>query len=370
MDNLNITMEEYIRLEEEQARRHGKVYNWETTNYGKIWYDEDVHGLRSVETEFPAIVFNDELSSDKTPSCEPTVSSLNNNEIDFRVPFDESNDEDYTPKVSCFNDLDFFKDFENEFPAIVYNDALTSKLDFLTELTLCPQHIDQFDLKDETSFLREVNIVTWNYLVNGVLLNLIKNLYVPFGIPFDPKRYYKDGVYTRMLRRPRFCNTPRKMDRADLRHTGCVASTYIMHTEGRKSGAKLLGGHFIRRLAHHFGLVSDDGLRGLSVVTHELPFIDMGAERQPVAADATLEGAEDAPDIDEGAQAVPAPIHAPPPLPLAPIAATAAPRGAEDALDINEGAQAVLAPIHAPPSPPPAAGRTMSQRFRRLVEEI
>ncbi|GJR53363.1 hypothetical protein Tco_1403884 [Tanacetum coccineum] len=53
-----------------------------------------------------------------------------------------------------------------------------------------------------------------------------------------------------------------------------------------------------------------------------------------------------------------------------PIAATAAPRGAEDALDINEGAQAVLAPIHAPPSPPPAAGRTMSQRFRRLVEEI
>ncbi|GKG19118.1 hypothetical protein Tco_0376217, partial [Tanacetum coccineum] len=89
------------------------------------------------------------------------------------------------------------------------------------------------------------------------------------------------------------------------------------HTEGRKSGAKLLGGHFIRRLAHHFGLVSDDGLRGLSVVTHELPFIDMGAERQPVAADAALEGAEDAPDIDEGAQAVPAPIHAPPPLPLA-----------------------------------------------------
>ncbi|GKB50390.1 hypothetical protein Tco_0901143 [Tanacetum coccineum] len=65
MDNPNITMEEYIRLEEEKACRHGKVYNWETAKYGKIWYDEDIHDLRSVETEFPAIVFNDELSSEK-----------------------------------------------------------------------------------------------------------------------------------------------------------------------------------------------------------------------------------------------------------------------------------------------------------------
>ncbi|GJR36940.1 hypothetical protein Tco_1212624 [Tanacetum coccineum] len=244
------------------------------------------------------------------------VSSLNNNEIDFRILFDESDDEDYTvvfdknsfsyriisandlktdsendiekvnvpsfpspePKVSCFDDLDFFKDFENEFPAIVYNDALTSKSDFLTEPTLKPQHIDEFDLKDETSlseydeveqnilyfndlfpfniiylddlmsgkdnddnkidiiqssrgnvntqgqkkFLKashdkinknfnenffimklNVNIVVWNYLVNGMLSNLIKNLYVSFDIPFDPKRYYKDPIYTRMLPRPR-----------------------------------------------------------------------------------------------------------------------------------------------------------------------
>ncbi|GKD63775.1 hypothetical protein Tco_1305883 [Tanacetum coccineum] len=96
MDNQNITIEEYIRLEEEKARQHGKVYNWETAKYGKIWYDKDVHDLRSVETEFPVIVFNDELSSEKTLSCEPTVSSLNNNEIDFRISFDESDDEDYT----------------------------------------------------------------------------------------------------------------------------------------------------------------------------------------------------------------------------------------------------------------------------------
>ncbi|GJY20439.1 hypothetical protein Tco_0393005 [Tanacetum coccineum] len=99
MDDPNITMEEYIRLEEEKARRHGKVFNWETAKYGKIWYDEDVHDLRSVETEFPAIVFDDAFTSEVKHSCEPPVSSLNNNEIDFRISFDESDDEDYTDPV-------------------------------------------------------------------------------------------------------------------------------------------------------------------------------------------------------------------------------------------------------------------------------
>ncbi|GJZ21782.1 hypothetical protein Tco_0558821 [Tanacetum coccineum] len=187
------------------------------------------------------------------------------------------------PTTSYIDDLDFFKDFEKEFPAIVYNDALTSKSDFLTEPTLSTQHIDEFDLKDETSlsecdekeqnvlnfndlfpfnviypndsksdkdnnddkvdiehssedlsviplpdvintdvgayahgsnmlletshdtsnkffktenFIKElnVNIVACNYHNKGMpFIFLIKNLYVPFGIPFDPKLFYKDG---------------------------------------------------------------------------------------------------------------------------------------------------------------------------------
>ncbi|GJR98553.1 hypothetical protein Tco_0270727 [Tanacetum coccineum] len=299
------------RLEEEKTHRRGKVYNWETATYGKIWYDEDVHELGSVETEFPAIAFNDTLMS------EPTVSSLYNNEIDFRISFDESDDEDCTvifdknsfsykiisvndlktdsendndkvnmplfpplePTVSYFDDLNYFKDFEKEFPAIVYNNAQTSKFDFLTEPTVSPQHIDEFNLKDETSlsecdeeeqnvlnfndlfpfnviypdelkmdtdndndkvdiehssgdlsvkplpdvintdvgayahgsnklletshdtsnkffktgiFIKELilNIMTCNYINKGMsLIFLIKNLYVPFGIPFDPKLF-------------------------------------------------------------------------------------------------------------------------------------------------------------------------------------
>ncbi|GJY37694.1 hypothetical protein Tco_0424058, partial [Tanacetum coccineum] len=165
MKDPDITMEEYIRLEEEKA----------------------------------PIVFNDTLMS------EPTVSSPNN-EIDFRISFDESDNEDYTvifdknlfsykiiyvdnlktdlendndkvnmpsfpspePTVSCFDDLDYFKDFEKEFSAIVYNDALTSKLDFLTKPTVSPHKIDEFDLKDETSLSEcdeeEKNIICFNDL--------------------------------------------------------------------------------------------------------------------------------------------------------------------------------------------------------------
>nr|GEW04762.1 hypothetical protein [Tanacetum cinerariifolium] len=88
MDDPNITIEEYIRLEEEKAHRRGKLYNWKTTTYGKIWDNEEVHSLGSVENEFLAIVFNDTLMS------KPTVSSPNN-KIDFRISFDEFDDKDY-----------------------------------------------------------------------------------------------------------------------------------------------------------------------------------------------------------------------------------------------------------------------------------
>nr|GFA71713.1 hypothetical protein [Tanacetum cinerariifolium] len=74
MDDPDIAMKEYIQLETKKALRKGKVYNWETVTYGKIRYDEEVHFQRSVETEFPAIVYNDALTSELELSCEPTIS--------------------------------------------------------------------------------------------------------------------------------------------------------------------------------------------------------------------------------------------------------------------------------------------------------
>ncbi|GJV00119.1 putative reverse transcriptase domain-containing protein [Tanacetum coccineum] len=45
-----------------------------------------------------------------------------------------------TDSVSYFDNFDYFKDFEKEFPAIAYNDALISKLDF-SEPTVSIRHI-------------------------------------------------------------------------------------------------------------------------------------------------------------------------------------------------------------------------------------
>ncbi|GJW25031.1 hypothetical protein Tco_0038842 [Tanacetum coccineum] len=451
-----------------------EVASIEEAYYQNELRSKDVHGLRSVETEFPAIVFNDNLTSNKTLSCEPMVSSLNNNEIDFRISFDESDDEDYTvvfdknsfsykiisandlkmnsendnekvnmplfpspePSVSCIDDLDFFKDFENEFPAIVYNDALTSKSNFSTEPTLCPQHIDEFDLKDETSlseydeifirhmaplppreqrhpFLRYQGVeysdrdiadfeervfetkgslvrelileflstlrfgkvlldldtlgtiqfqlgkarrsMTWRQFILALGLHTAKEmtengfgaywLGSERGIPdkgdlsdywveiSSGRDFLRGAPFYTYIRDPirRMCHrlisyrgqAPEKVNATDLfyvrsMHRGAAKVLYLLaqylfrYAEGRKSGARLSGGYFIGHLAHHFGLVSDDGLRGLSIVTRELPLIDIGelvklnicievgddwawvaqgAERQPVAAATALGGA-------------------------------------------------------------------------------
>ncbi|GKC40731.1 hypothetical protein Tco_1053115 [Tanacetum coccineum] len=130
MDDPNMTMEEYIKLGEEKARRRGRVFNWQIATYGKIRVDDDLCDFRSVEAEFPAIVINDAFAPQDALKCKSQTDSKNDNEKFIpSIPSPE-------PTVSYFDDLDYFKDFEKEFPAIIYNDAQTSKLDFLTEPTL------------------------------------------------------------------------------------------------------------------------------------------------------------------------------------------------------------------------------------------
>nr|GEU98240.1 hypothetical protein [Tanacetum cinerariifolium] len=104
-------MEEYTQLKAEKARRCGQEFNWETAMYGKVRY---------------------------------------------------------------FEDVDYFKNFEAEFPAIVYKDALTSKPEISPEPT---------------------------------------NLYASFGIPFNPKQFYKDGVYTRGCEGPYMAPRPPRAKR-------------------------------------------------------------------------------------------------------------------------------------------------------------
>ncbi|GKA75364.1 hypothetical protein Tco_0781742 [Tanacetum coccineum] len=95
MDDLNMTMEEYIKLEEEKSHRHGRVFNWQTATYGKIRIDDDLHDLSSVEAEFLTIVINEAFAPQDALQCKSQVSTPFNDEIDFRISFDESDDEDY-----------------------------------------------------------------------------------------------------------------------------------------------------------------------------------------------------------------------------------------------------------------------------------
>ncbi|GKA51208.1 hypothetical protein Tco_0744404, partial [Tanacetum coccineum] len=154
MDVPNITMEEYIRLEEEKDLSRGEMFNWQTTT---ISFDES-------DDEDYTVVYDENSFSYK-------IISVNNLKTDPENDNDKVNMPSFPSpetEVSYFNDLDFFKDFENEFPAIVYNDALTSKLNLLTEPTISPRHIDEFDLKDETSLFecdeQEQNILYFNDL--------------------------------------------------------------------------------------------------------------------------------------------------------------------------------------------------------------
>ncbi|GJV90020.1 hypothetical protein Tco_1533958 [Tanacetum coccineum] len=132
-----------------------------------------------------------------------------------------------------------------------------------------------------------------------------------------------------------------------------VAQYLFRHVDRRKSSARLSGGHFIGRLAHHFGMVSDDGLRGLSVLAYELSLIDMG---ELVKLNICMEIG------DDWAWVAPGPKRQQ-------VGAAGAP---EDAPAVDEGAQADLAPVQAPQPPPPApaAGRPMPQGLWRLKEEI
>ncbi|GKB38971.1 hypothetical protein Tco_0883913, partial [Tanacetum coccineum] len=429
--------------------------------------------------------FDDTLTYDATLSCKPTVSPLNENEIDFRISFDESDDEDYmvifdnnsfsykiiyvdnlktnsendndkvdmpsfpSPEstVSYSNDSDYFKDFETEFPAIVYNDSLTSKLDSLTEPAVSHHNIDKLDLKNETSLSEydeeEQNIMYFNDLfsLNIIYPNDLKSDKDNDDDELDIKRSSGDvaPLPPRDQRHPwlRMCDTEMGLDVADtlcfqlggVRHRmtwrqfilalglhtveemvedrfeaywlgvredpvrrlchrmiscsisgrgqapekvaginlfylrsidrGTANVLYLLaqylsrYAEGRKSGARLSVGHFIGRLAAYFGLVSDEGLRGLSVITRELPMIDLHELVRLNICERLG---------DTWAWVAPRPERQS-------DAAAGASQDAEDVLADDEGALADPTPMQAP-QPPQSAPRTIPQRIARLKDEV
>ncbi|GJV38236.1 hypothetical protein Tco_1410713 [Tanacetum coccineum] len=81
MDDPGITMEEYIQLEAERACRRDQEFNWETAMYVKVMYFENIDYSNDFENEFPAIVYKDALTSELEVSSEPTCSPGDNSDL-------------------------------------------------------------------------------------------------------------------------------------------------------------------------------------------------------------------------------------------------------------------------------------------------
>nr|GEY19250.1 hypothetical protein [Tanacetum cinerariifolium] len=265
--------------------------------------------------KFPAIVYNDALTSEPEISSEHTVSPLNDGQINFGILFDEFDDEDYigmydkdsfSYKLISVND--FKTDSENDIDEVdlPHNNVIeqldsdidynidTQSLEFNEDFKITHDiHREPLNMED---YLIIIEVVIQKHFYEGMpLIFIIKNLYVSFAIPFDPKRFYKVGVCTRKLQR--LIPVEEALSPIDsLQHFR------ERHAEGRKRRAKMSGGHFVGWLVEYFRLVTDEGLIGLTMI----------AQRQPVATARAHKGTKGAPVVDEDVQAVLAPQ--PPPV--------------------------------------------------------
>ncbi|GJV91496.1 hypothetical protein Tco_1539309 [Tanacetum coccineum] len=327
MDDPNITMEEYIRLEEEKAQRHRQTFNWQTAMFGKVvnYEDEDECSI-DFETEFPTIVF------DNTITSEPTVCPPNENEVDFRISLDESDDEDYMSSegdeiTHGENGLSetihdkIIKTFETGRSGSEVEDGI-----FWRRAASIHESCLEETVWDPSTFGGVRRRMTWRQFILALGLHTEQEMAeAGFGA-------YWDGRDRHLIGKPVLIFFYlRSMNRGPTNVLHLLAQYLFRHAEGRKSRARLSGGHFIGRLAMHFGLVSDEGLRGLS---ETWTWVALGPERkQGVPA-----GAHEA---DKAGQAT------------------------------KEVAPEIPAPAQAPSPPPPALQPcTISQRIERVEEEV
>ncbi|GJY00262.1 hypothetical protein Tco_0357280 [Tanacetum coccineum] len=159
------------------------------------------------------------------------------------------------PTVSYFNDLDYLKDFENEFPAIVYNDALTSKSDFLAEPIVNPQHIDELN---ETSLSEcdeeEQNVLYFNDLFpfNVIYPDVLKSGEDNDGEKDDTKQPTRDifvisspdkintDVYTHAHRLNKLLKTSHDTSRKIFKSKIFIEELNIMHWNHIHKGKTLI----------------------------------------------------------------------------------------------------------------------------------
>ncbi|GJW27367.1 hypothetical protein Tco_0041178 [Tanacetum coccineum] len=328
MDDPNITMEEYIRLEKEKARKRGKVFNWETAKYGRIWYDEDVHDLRYVETEFPAIAFNDQISSEKHFLVNPRYEEIQYTDADI-VDFETRLARIYMREVYRVQGVILFTSrawrrlFDIRGPLV--HELI---LEFFSTFRFGEAILDldtpgalQFQLGGAR---RRLSWSARQILDKGDLRD--------YWIGISSAGYFLGTTpsYT-SIRDPilMLCHRLIACSIAGRSQAPEKPMYLRLFIAGRKSEALISGGQFVAQLAKHFGLLTEKRLWGLTVIALALPVIDMAElgrlqicveiddtwawvalrpERQPDVAVGAPEVDEDAPAVDEDMpQAVPPP---------------------------------------------------------------
>ncbi|GKB20109.1 hypothetical protein Tco_0854032 [Tanacetum coccineum] len=239
MNDPNLTMEEYIQLEEEKARRRGQNFDWKSATYGKVNYFDDIDYFRDFETEFPAIVFDDiSMSKTGTPS-KPTIWLFH---LGIRASvddFDERLGKIFGREIHRMHVLDFGVPDKEDLDA--YWKAISSEGDFLGS---SPSYT----------------------AIRDPMLRLCHRL-IACSIAGRSQAHEKVTVTDLFYLRG--------MDVDSVNVPYLLAQYLRKFASGRKHRALISGGQFVARLDAHFGLLTEQRLQGLTVVVRELHVIDM-----------------------------------------------------------------------------------------------
>nr|GEV85029.1 hypothetical protein [Tanacetum cinerariifolium] len=244
MNELDLTMKEDIELHAEKAQR-----------------------------QYPAIVYNDALTSNQNVSSEPTVPGRGyTKEIvqDFELRLDTM----LGSQVNWVHVLDF---------ARLTEEMVQTLADMMRMVyTRAEGHVLFTSHAWKRLFeIRALRRMTWREFILALGLHTAEEM---AEVKFET--YWLGSASAILDKEDLRGQAPEKVTAIDLFYLrsmdqGTVNVPYLLaqylfrHTKGRKSEARMSGGHFIGRLAEHFGLVSDEGLIGLFVIARVLLVINL-----------------------------------------------------------------------------------------------
>ncbi|GJT50054.1 hypothetical protein Tco_0976211 [Tanacetum coccineum] len=140
MDDPNITMEEYIEIETEKASSRDQTFNWETATYSKVRYYEYIDYFKDFETAFLAIVYKDALAPDHEVSSEPTVTPYHDDRIYFDFKISFDEPEDEDYIVRYDKNLFSYKlTYVNDLKSDSDNDQVEINISFV-EISIEPSY--------------------------------------------------------------------------------------------------------------------------------------------------------------------------------------------------------------------------------------